>query len=217
MLDLAKRIPPAARPLAFLVVPAVIVHALFMKTPDVASSQAVPATPPAVRKAALQTGVLSNEAAKQIIEQSPEFDEGKRVECPRYIKEAEFKRNALAQALVKTGMAEADYSWTSTFDIKVDMTGAAHRELGTDLTEDPGNISIVVARRRITNVYGVQMDPAEPGATLVTFGWTWFPTNKVGKSMTISGGSRGSARAWLRKNGDAWQVAKLDLNDYSVR
>ena len=210
MKEVVKKIPTAARPVVFLVVPAVILHALFMKTPEVAPP-AVPATRRAVRLAALQSGVLSNEAARQIIEQSPQFDVGKRVECPRYIKEAEFKRNALAQALVKTGLAEADYSWTSTFDIKIDMTQAAHRELGSDLTEDPGAISIVVARRKIASVYGVQWDPAEPGAMLVTFSWILTPANRIGKAMPLYGG--GAARAWLRKNGDAWQVTKLDLKD----
>ena len=213
MREVASRVPPVARPLAFVVGPLIILHALFMRTPDIAPTPLVPAGAVPVsgpKEPPLPSGI-STDTARDLVERSPQFTEEKRMTTPRYVKEDEVKNNAMLKALSESGMVTFDASGTVMGDMKVELTRAAEIELGTDAMVDPTNITIAVAKRKMERAWGLQSG-GDKDSVAILFSWHWEAVNKVGRLLNVGRGSR-NGTAWLRKNGSTWTVVKVDAPD----
>ncbi|HEX9161920.1 MAG TPA: hypothetical protein VF980_09475 [Thermoanaerobaculia bacterium] len=217
-------IPPVLRPFVVLVVPAVILHAMFMRTPEVLPAlRTLPAETTATTGTQAKVDAPSQEEIATLIQQSEEFQAPKKAVCPRSLTEPGVRDNRLYTALRHAGyvIPPADrYGYTNPL---VELTPEAHYDLGGDLDEDLHTITLVIGRKVFIAVDSITAPPqllAPPlrYATRVGFSWRWATTNKIGDFLAFDPRSpRMTGVAYLQRGSNSlWHIAQIDFHDTST-
>jgi hypothetical protein len=207
---IVQAIPRVARPFALLVVPLLLLHALFMRTPSGVPDVAYTMPQPSTTDPQSTAPVPSSDQVQFLIEHDDSFSTTKHAVCTN-----EDPYSALCTALQKH-----EYYVPPNSDFPdVDVTPEAHSALGGDLTVTKGQIDLVVARKIFVAVKSIDPPPqalAPPlqYATRVDFTWKWSATNAVSDDLGIlSEATHSSGVAYLQRNPNKeWTIGQITLN-----
>jgi hypothetical protein len=197
-------IPPVLRPIVLLVLPVIVLHTLFARSPGTAGL--VPPT----RK--LSTNAPKPVDAAELIGQSEAFRAPKHASFPASGRLEDLQRYPLFNALRSTRrLTSESLLWTgSSSEVQPELTADARYELGTNLTQDARDITVIIAKKEFVDI--VVMEPAAQ-STRVSFRWKWTATNHLARALDLPLTPVVGTASFQRDADTRWRIVQIDVND----
>lgn len=189
MQQIVSSIPAVFRPVLLAFVPFLILHAIFLGTPDEVILE--PLTPAPTAPKGAPADAPDPAVVKRLIEGSDRFQGTQILTCPKVIASdyRERQKYPLLDMLIRHEFATTKprQIMGQRPEIEVELTPAARTELYADLQEDVLSISVAIGEREFSGISGVdnppqnELEPPLRYATIVSFMWNWKPRNKLGQ------------------------------------
>lgn len=206
------KIPPVLRPLLLLVLPVILLHTIFMRTPS-------GPPPPSLNSA----NGPSPQDARTLIEQTEVFRAKKTASFPARGRLEDLQQYPLFRAMRTAGyLSNESLQWNGSSEIRPEANLDARTVLAADLEDDGRTIDVVVARKvfeRVAGIYGPPqaLPPPLQHSTRVDFTWRWSQTNRVAAFLDFlpATGQLSGTAYFLREPNMEWKLMQIDVNDVS--
>src|SRR5712691_6882858 len=184
--EVVARIPKAARPLVFIVLPLAIVHAIFTRTPE---SPLPPLAGPISESSIPRYRLPRVDDIVWAIEGTSDFRNEKFAICPLAAPEHVMAASPIFRALQDAGYIKAAVDTESAQTLmRIDVTPQGRAELGSDLRDLGGSVMLRLARKKITRIVSMEMPPRGgrsdlPDRVRISFVWQWVPSNPIASGL----------------------------------
>jgi hypothetical protein len=196
-------IPPVLRPIMLLVLPVIVLHTMFARSPGTALM-------PSPRK--LSTNAPKPVDAAELIGQSEAFRAPKHASFPASGRLEDLQRYPLFSALRSTRrLTSESLLWTgASSEVQPELTPDARYELGSNLSQDAREITVVIAKKEFVDIVVM-----EPGAqsTRVSFRWKWTATNHLARAVELPLTPILGTASFQRDENNRWRIEQIDVND----